>query len=234
MRTPTCIKAVFFDGYGTLLHAPSPVDHMRDELLRFGHRAPESALASALKAEMRLYREHCHAAHDEPSLRQLREKCAHVFMESIELQTGMRVALSVDDVVTALVRAFRFELFDDVETAIQALRSHACTLGVISNWDYRLPRIFDELGMGGAFDFVLTSAALGIRKPDPAIFRRALERASVDAGNSLHVGDDPEHDYDPARECGMRALLLDRAGAYEGSGRETIKTLAELEARLRA
>jgi putative hydrolase of the HAD superfamily len=59
-------------------------------------------------------------------------------------------------------------------------------------------------------DFVVISAEVGVRKPDPRIFEEALRRAGVAAGEAVHVGDLPEEDIEGARRAGLGAFLIDR------------------------
>ena len=61
-------------------------------------------------------------------------------------------------------------------------------------------------------DGVVTSAAVGARKPDPAMFEAALEIAGCSADEALHVGDTPAEDVAGAQAAGIRALLIDRDG----------------------
>ena len=49
-----------------------------------------------------------------------------------------------------------------------------------------------------------------MEKPDPRIYRLALERAGVDAGEAAYVGDNPEFDVDPPAALGMFPVLIDR------------------------
>jgi putative hydrolase of the HAD superfamily len=55
----------------------------------------------------------------------------------------------------------------------------------------------------GTFDVVLISEAEGVRKPSAEIFRRALQRCEVEAGESVFVGDHPETDIEGARHAGL-------------------------------
>ena len=49
-------------------------------------------------------------------------------------------------------------------------------------------------------------------KPHPSIFEEALRALEVEAGEAVMVGDSVSHDISGARQVGMRAVLLDRAG----------------------
>lgn len=51
----------------------------------------------------------------------------------------------------------------------------------------------------------------GVEKPDPRIYKIALERAgNLEPDKVLHIGDSMRKDYVPAKSIGMHALLLDR------------------------
>lgn len=55
------------------------------------------------------------------------------------------------------------------------------------------------------------SGVVGVEKPDPRIYKIALEMAgNVPPEAALHIGDSMRKDYTPARSIGMHALLLDR------------------------
>ncbi len=104
--------------------------------------------------------------------------------------------------------AWRF--YDDVEPALRKLRERGLRLGVVSNWDTRLRGICAGLGLDRLVDFIVISAEVGVRKPDPRIFHAALEQAGVAASEALHVGDLPEEDVAGARAAGIEAVLIDR------------------------
>lgn len=61
-------------------------------------------------------------------------------------------------------------------------------------------------GEDGLFDAVLSSADLGVTKPDPRIYREAVRRAGVAADRCLFV-DDRRENVDAAVALGMRGLL---------------------------
>jgi putative hydrolase of the HAD superfamily len=59
---------------------------------------------------------------------------------------------------------------------------------------------------------VIDSAAVGVAKPDPAIFRIALEATGVAPERVLHIGDTVGADVDGALAAGIRPLHLDPYG----------------------
>jgi putative hydrolase of the HAD superfamily len=72
-------------------------------------------------------------------------------------------------------------------------------------------------------DAVVTSAAVGARKPDGPIFARALELAGCEPDEALHVGDSLVEDGAGARAAGIRALLIDRSGGADIDSLDAIR-----------
>lgn len=107
-----------------------------------------------------------------------------------------------------------YKLFDDVLPALEDLSRRGHRLGLISNFEKWLEEMLVELEVGHHFEVSVISGIEGVEKPDPAIYRSAVERAGVAPEGCLHVGDSPANDVEPALEVGMKAVLLDRYGRY--------------------
>jgi len=127
----------------------------------------------------------------------------------------------VREALDRLGRAFRergaWTVYADVVPALGELRAAGVRLGVVSNWDSRLPRLLDDLGLAPFFDAVAVSHLEGVEKPDPELFHRVLRRLHARPDGALHVGDVPEVDLDGARAAGLDAALVDRRGKLDGS-----------------
>jgi len=141
---------------------------------------------------------------------------------TIENAAGRTVADSlVNEALELLGRAFRdvdaWKVYADVIPALVGLRDSGVRLGIVSNWDSRLPRLLDDLGLAPFFDSVGVSHLEGVEKPDPELFHRVLRRLDARPGQALHVGDLPEADLDGARAAGLDAVLIDRRGRLEGA-----------------
>lgn len=107
-----------------------------------------------------------------------------------------------------------WELFADVRPTLDALRDLGCPLGIISNFDGRLFRILEGLGLADRFASVTLSSRVGVTKPGREIFAQALRQHGVAAPDALHVGDSPVEDCEGALGAGLRAILIDRAGRH--------------------
>ncbi len=102
----------------------------------------------------------------------------------------------------------------EAEAALDLLAEHGIRAAVISNSNGSVRSILTELGLAKYLDFVLDSAELGVEKPDPRIFRIALERARVEAADAVYIGDLYSVDVLGARGAGMEAVLLDPGGCW--------------------
>lgn len=118
--------------------------------------------------------------------------------------------------------------FPEVVPTLEALRARGTRLGVISNWDSRLPVLLEALGLRRYFALVLYSSAEDVEKPSPEIFQRATQRCGVEPARALHVGDRLEEDYRGAQRAGLRALLVDRRGRAAGAAAEVVADLSQV------
>jgi putative hydrolase of the HAD superfamily len=72
---------------------------------------------------------------------------------------------------------------------------------------HRVAYLRDTVGLGGHFDEIIYSAALGVCKPDRVFFTNAQARMGVLAAQSILFVDDSAANVDAARACGWRAML---------------------------
>lgn len=92
--------------------------------------------------------------------------------------------------------------------ALERARAGGFRLAVVSNFDRRLHAILENLGLARFFEHQVCSADARARKPDPAIFRHALELLDLGADEVLHVGDSPKCDGRGAAAAGIGVHLL--------------------------
>jgi putative hydrolase of the HAD superfamily len=99
------------------------------------------------------------------------------------------------------------ELPEETGDVLRTLRARGLKLGVVTNGRTdRQALKLERLGIAPLFDAVLISQSEGIRKPDAAIFARAVARCGVEPGEALFVGDHPENDVGGARTAGLIAV----------------------------
>ena len=122
----------------------------------------------------------------------------------------------------------RYTIFPDVLDTLIALRRAVPRLGIVSNWDWRLPELCERLGLASYFDFIVVSARVGCSKPNPCIFREALRQASAMPERALHVGDSLAADVRGAQVVGITGVLVDRAGTAAPGDYPVVRDLREV------
>ncbi len=124
-----------------------------------------------------------------------------------------------------------FGLYKDSLPALRGLQRAGARLGLISNlWPFPVRHIFEDTGLGQYFEHRIYSFATGFAKPDPEIFREAVELFHVAPEDCVMVGDNPVADIEGALAVGMRAALIDRSGkaAFDRPGAAVIGKLTDL------
>jgi putative hydrolase of the HAD superfamily len=112
--------------------------------------------------------------------------------------------------------------------ALARLRAAGLRLGIVSNSDGRVDQALSAAGLREYFDVVIDSSIFGTEKPDPAIFRAALEALDVAPEDALYVGDVYDVDVVGARAAGMEAVLLTSGGARQNPPCRTAASIDEL------
>lgn len=221
--------AVFFDAGETLVHPhPSFPDLFARILVREGHEVSPEAIRDRIHVVSDRFRE---AAQTNELWTTSPEKSRRFWHEVYAI--FLRDIGIVDDrLADTCYREFtdlaNYSLFDDVLPALELLGEADLTLGVISNFEEWLERLLEQLGVSSYFAVRVISGVEGLEKPDPRIFQLAMERAGVEPGRSVYVGDNPEFDVDPALAVGMFPVLIDRRDRFPDAPGCRIASLEEL------
>ncbi len=121
-----------------------------------------------------------------------------VLAEAIRKEALASVADRVNDAQRA---------FPEAREVLEAASAHA-NLGVIANQQRGAREIMRRDGLDPFFRIVLISEDLGISKPDPAIFERALREAGCRPSEAVMVGDRIDNDIEPAKALGLRTVRV--------------------------
>jgi len=98
--------------------------------------------------------------------------------------------------------------------AVRRVKEAGLVAGVISNSNGSVRSVLESTALAPHLDFVIDSAVVGVEKPDPRIFRLALDQAGVAAAAAVYVGDIYSVDVVGARRAGLEAVLLDPRGHW--------------------
>lgn len=102
-------------------------------------------------------------------------------------------------------------LFPGAAEMLAALRNEY-RLGIISNASPHQRAKLAHLGLDRSFETVTLSGEVGCEKPDPRIFRHALQQAGVAAEDAVFVGDRLDVDVAGAQNAGMHAVWFNHWG----------------------
>jgi putative hydrolase of the HAD superfamily len=97
--------------------------------------------------------------------------------------------------------------FPHMRDTLGSLKTQGYLLGIITNGRGTFQtRTIQGLGIENYFEVILISEIEGVRKPEPEIFYRALQKLGVTAEQSVFVGDHPTTDVLGAKSIGMKAV----------------------------
>jgi putative hydrolase of the HAD superfamily len=83
---------------------------------------------------------------------------------------------------------------------------------LLSNATVYLDTLLAEHGLTAMFDVIVNSARVGLRKPDPEIFKLTIDRMGLEPRQCLFV-DDKERNTEVAQALGMRTIVF-RSAAH--------------------
>src|SRR3954447_11085654 len=128
----------------------------------------------------------------------------------------------------------RIALFDDVLPTLAELRERGHPTVIVSNCSWGTRPTIERLGLDRACDAVVLSCEVGVHKPDPGIYQKALAALKVAAAAAVFVNDQTAY-CDGAHALGIGTRLIQRPTAtpFEGfapstNGHRVIHSLAEL------
>src|SRR4029079_787819 len=124
------------------------------------------------------------------------------------------------------------DVYDDARALLASLKYRGYRTGVVTNAIFSAelfrPKV-NELGLAGQIDVFVSSADIGLAKPDPSPFLRAAADLGLEPQELIFVGDNADTDIAGARAAKMRAVLLERTDrARDRAGFLVIERLTAL------
>ena len=232
----SCIRAVFFDLGSTLVFSKDPWPPIYeqadgalvDALGRNGIHIDSAAFTSEFGSFIRSYYD------NRPENN--RERTTFAVLGEVLAGRGFRSV--ADHILRAGLDAMyavtqrNWYLEEDAIPTLEALRNQGYHLGLISNTsdDRNVQQLIDRDNLRPFFETIVTSAALGIRKPDIRIFQHALEQVDVQPWEAAMVGDTLDADVLGANQAGMYSIWLTRHVQDTQEGELTIQPQAVVTA----
>jgi putative hydrolase of the HAD superfamily len=122
-------------------------------------------------------------------------------------------------------------VIEGTEAALELL-ARSYRLGVVSNANGTVRQKLERVGLARFFETIVDSAEEGIEKPDPRLFRIALDRLGARPEETAYVGDIFKVDVVGARAAGLFPVLIDPRGVHGDKACDRVAKLAEVAALL--
>jgi putative hydrolase of the HAD superfamily len=133
--------------------------------------------------------------------------------EGVARNLGLQNAFIVEK-ITGLFLAEAGERLIASAALIEGL-SRRYRVGIVSNFYGNLATVCHEVGLAPFLSAMVDSAQVRCAKPEPRIFRIALETLRADPAQAVFVGDSLRRDMVGAREAGMPHIWLKAEGSTE-------------------
>ena len=120
-----------------------------------------------------------------------------------------------------------------------ALRVHIVAIGLVSNCAPDIPRVWSTSVLAPYFGYCAFSCQVGAVKPEPEIYRVALDALRLLPDQTLYIGDGSGEELSGAARCGMQPVLIsmDLSNTYDAQRTDVdawtgpvIRALSELPA----
>ena len=158
----------------------------------------------------------------------------HTFLDMLRLKTGLQFQWLLDggylspgtvrpewaEEIAEGCYAYARKCVDKARPILREL-SGRYPMILVSNFYGNIETVLKDFELDGLFGAIVESAVVGIRKPDPAIFRLGVERLGVEPWEAVVVGDSYDKDIVPATRVGCQTVWLKNIGWAPYSGDET-------------
>ena len=210
------IEAVLFDFGGTLVQPKKTWPQIRKEGVKASYsflkkRGLKKTFEDYARVNEKIFKRYAEREatedRDIPDILKYRELIGELF-PSFSRRERSRLASETNDVFWA-VTAKAQTPSRRVRFALGKLRSMGLRMAVVSNHHNgkSLREMLGSFGMGRYFEVVIASEEVGVRKPNPKIFRICLSRLRLRRDQVIFVGDSLLYDVVGARVAGIVSVL---------------------------
>jgi len=229
------IKAIFFDLDGTLRHSvPAGGEVFSDYVSSLGLRLnPEDRLRAARW-------EHFYWASSVDLRDDLLAHSGETEKFWVEYTRRRLIALGVSPSMAIelapKVSLHMGEMYkpdsivpEDARRILPELKQAGYIMAVLSNRDKPFHDVLESHDLNEHFHFSMAAGEVGVYKPDPDVFKHALDRADVTAQETIYVGDNYFADVVGSLRAGLQPVLYDPNGIFPEANCTTIKSFDELK-----
>lgn len=188
------VKAVIFDMYETLIT-------LFESPLYFGTQIAYDAGIEEEKFQEMWYAAEADRTIGKITLEEILEK----ILKINRCYSETKMDFIVNKRIKSKEEAFK-HLHKDIIPMLETLKKKGIQIGLISNCFSEEALVIKKSVLYPYFDAICLSFDEGLQKPDPAIFKRCMERLNVQAESCLYVGDGGSNELEAAERIGMKAV----------------------------
>ncbi len=193
-------KAVIFDLFGTLIDMSSWIENNNilrqmaavllvpsDDFVTSWHATFNERMTGIFESYQTCIRHIC------------QQLGVDVQNNQIELAANIRLDMTKQEVMS---------LRDGAKEVLLHLKTIGCKTGLISDCSKETTTIFKDSSLYSLIDVAAFSCSVGVRKPDPRIYRIAVEGLSVNPEDCIYIADGMGQELTMASELGMYAIQI--------------------------
>ena len=226
------IKVILFDLGKTLMFPLQPWPEVFDlAYIKLRKVIIEEAAGENIKFNEGEFRKYLNNYYDQRNIDLIELGVLAVLREFIRSTGYMNISDTIIrqalDAMYAITQT-NWYLEDDTITVLEELNNRGYHLGLISNAadDLDVQKLIDRMALRPHFDFILTSAACGFRKPHPLMFQKALNHFSYQPHQTAMVGDTLSADISGAENLGIYSIWITRRVQLPSDGELPIQPQA--------
>ena len=109
---------------------------------------------------------------------------------------------------------------DEARPMLEKLHEHYPMM-LVSNFYGNIDEVLRDYGIRHLFKGIIESAVVGVRKPNPTLFKLGVDALELEPDEVLVVGDSLRKDIEPAERLGCHVLWLKGKGWTDEEDRQT-------------
>jgi len=229
------IKAIFFDLDGTLRHSvPESIDVFNEYVVTLGLQISEEARTRAMRWEHFYWGSSADLREDLIAHSPDTENFWTEYTRRRLIATGASTNWAAEH--APQVSAHMGEMYrpqsivpPDVQRTLPILKEAGYFMAVISNRDKPFKELLQSHGISEYFTYALAAGEVNSYKPDPGVFKHALEQTNMSAHETVYVGDNYFADVIGALRAGLKPVLYDPNTIFPEANCTTIRSFDELK-----
>lgn len=209
-------QVIFLDAVGTLFGVKGSVGEIYAEIARkFGVETDTEKLNSAFYESFKKSSPLAFSTTNENEIQELEFQWWKDIAHETFMMAGVRNQFTNFDYffLQLYIHFSTIEpwyVYPETITCLKTWQKQGIELGIISNFDTRIYKVLDLLNLRQYFFSITISSQVGVAKPHPQIFEKALEKHGCTPENCWYIGDSLKEDYLAAKSLGIKSFLINR------------------------